>query len=258
VRLRKAQLNLLIFLSILFLSLGYPSLAYSEESPRISFVMGNAFAVSKNQPDKLKKLEQSQNIGVEIPYSVVTSKESFLEISQLSNEYPFTVRLGQSTALEVRDSSKFFLFKGSILLADKGHHSWFIESNTSQISMIGSGTYIVESTSLGFKLIILEGEFELDNQAGRNSLSSGDLALIIGKESGISQGLQIELPLILSTSRLINFFPNELPTHLRLLSAAQVQVLRMKTKYDAFIGGVSQDKKLRVWKVGTTKSDKTP
>ena len=255
--LRKAQFHWLLHSLLLALLCGHPVELHSRTAPKISSVIGNAFLVSKDQPEKEPiKLQPTQIYDVTFPYSFVTSKESFLEISGLSNEYPFTIRLGQSTGLELRDSSNFFLFNGSILLADRGDHSWHIESNSSQIKMGGSGTFIVETTTLGFKLIILEGKFELITEGGKKSLNSGDLALIIGREGRITQGLQIELPLILSTSRLVNFFPEELPTHPRLMSAAQVQVLRMKTKYDAFIGGVSEDRKLRIWKVDPEKEKK--
>ena len=121
--------------------------------------------------------------------------------------------------------------------------------------MYGSGTYIIETTPIGFKVLLLEGKFTTNNKGSEEKiLQSGDLALITERDGRISQSLQIELPLLLSTSRLVNYFSKPLATHSRLISAAQVQVLRMQTKYDAFIGGVSEDRKLRIWKLNSKKN----
>ena len=88
-------------------------------------------------------------------------------------------------------------------------------------------------------------------------MESGDLVLMSGENGKLSQKIKIELPLLLSTSRLVTHFPEPLITQSRLISAAQVQVLRMKSKYNAFIGGVSEDRQLRIWKVPSAqKADK--
>ena len=222
-----------------------------EFFPEISYLAGDVFLVSKHKPNaQPKTLDKNESIESIPPYAIVSSKDSFVEIDLLQGQSPYTLRLGQSTGLEIRNATDFYLFKGSFLIADRWERKWAIESNTSKIIMNGSGTAIIESTPLGFKLLILEGKYEVESVPENHFLLSGDLALITGTVGKISQRIQIELPLLLSSSRLVNYFPKPLATQSRLISAAQVQVLRTKSKYDAFIGGVSEERKLRIWKIG--------
>ena len=78
---------------------------------------------------------------------------------------------------------------------------------------------------------------------------SGDLVLISSSNPKGTNPIKIDLPLLLSTSRLINSFPARLKSNSRLFSAAQVQTLRVKRKYDALVGEVSKEKKLQLWTV---------
>lgn len=222
-----------------------------EFLPEISYLSGDVFLVSKHKGNtQTKTLDKNESIQSIPPYTIVSSKDSFVEIDLPQDQSPYTLRMGQSTGLEIRKSSDFYLFKGSFLIADRWERKWAIESNTSKIIMNGSGTAIIESTPLGFKLLILEGKYEVESVPENHFLLSGDLALITGTVGKISQRIQIELPLLLGSSRLVNYFPKPLATQPRLISAAQVQVLRTKSKYDAFIGGVSEERKLRIWKIG--------
>ena len=113
----------------------------------------------------------------------------------------------------------------------------------------------METTPLGFKVILLEGEIlpSSDEEAPQAPILPGELALITGQKGLVSQSLKVELPVLLSTSRLINVFPSPLPSQSRLISAAQVQSLRTKARYNAFIGGVSKDSKLRIWSPSPSK-----
>lgn len=115
--------------------------------------------------------------------------------------------------------------------------------------MQGSGTWMIEVTSLGFKVIILEGKLKVNGYKGIQVAKPGKLLLVTDKEGKISQELEVELPLLLGTSRLVNRFPSKLPSHSRLISAAQVQAIRMKKKYEAMVGDVSDDRKLQIWEI---------
>jgi hypothetical protein len=237
---------------------GYGQTYQGNPNPFVSAVSGKAFVVSKQNPDlPSKKLDQNDSIVYQAPFSLVTSKDSFLEIKHKSFEQPYTMRMGQSTGVEFRENSKFYIFQGSMLLAGLGEMSWSLESNVSKAELTGSGTLIAEVIPIGFKVLILEGSFSALASVEDSSLESGDLVLMSGENGKPSQKIKIELPLLLSTSRLINHFPDPLITQSRLISAAQVQVLRMKSKYNAFIGGVSEDRQLRIWKVPSSeKGDK--
>jgi len=237
---------------------GYGQTHKEKHNPFVSAVFGKAFAVSKQNPDLApQKLDQNDSVVYQVPYSLVTSKDSFLEIKYESFAQSYTMRMGQSTGVEFRKNSKFYIFQGSILLAGLGEMSWSLESNVSKVELTGSGTLIAEVIPVGFKVLILEGSFSTLTSVEDSSLESGDLVLLTGEKGKPSQKIKIELPLLLSTSRLINHFPDPLITQSRLISAAQVQVLRMKSKYNAFIGGVSEDRQLRIWKVPSSeKGDK--
>ena len=229
---------------------GYGQTYQGNPNPFVSAVTGKGFVVSKQSPDlPPQKLDQNDSIVYQTPYSIVTSKDSFLEIKHQSFDQPYIMRMGQSTGVEFRENSKFYIFQGSLLLAGLGEMSWFLESNVSKAKLTGSGTLIAEVIPVGFKVLILEGSFSTLAPVEASSLESGDLVLMSGKNGKTSQKIKIELPLLLSTSRLINHFPDPLITQSRLISAAQVQVLRMNSKYNAFIGGVSEDRQLRIWKV---------
>jgi hypothetical protein len=237
---------------------GYSQTHQGRPSPYVSAVIGKAFVVSKeNQDLPPQKLDQNGSIFYQVPFSLVTSKDSFLEIKHESFEQPYTLRMGQSTGVEFRENSKFYLFQGSLLLAGLGEMTWSLESNVSKAELTGSGTLIAEVIPVGFKILVLEGRFLSLSSVAEEPIESGDLVLMSGEKGKPSQKIKIELPLLLSTSRLINHFPDPLITQSRLISAAQVQVLRMKSKYNAFIGGVSEDRQLRIWKVPSSeKGDK--
>ena len=243
---------------ILAVAEGYGQTHKENPNPFVSAVSGKAFVVSKQKPDLApQKLDQNDSVVYQVPYSLVTSKDSFLEIKHQSFDQPYTMRMGQSTGVEFRKNSKFYIFQGSLLLAGLREMSWSLESNVSKVELTGSGTLIAEVIPVGFKVLILEGRFSTLTSVEDSSLESGDLVLLTGEKGKPSQKIKIELPLLLSTSRLINHFPETLITQSRLISAAQVQVLRMKSKYNAFIGGVSEDRQLRIWKVPSAqKADK--
>lgn len=113
---------------------------------------------------------------------------------------------------------------------------------------------MTETTAIGFKLIPLEGEMSILREKETHPIRPGDLILVTDLDGKLSQKLKIELPLLLSTSRLFNNFPDPLPSHSRLISAAQVQALRTQKKYEAIIGGVSKNRKLEIWQVGKSQA----
>ena len=254
-RLLQSHFNLCLFI-LLFAHKG----TANPYNPIVKSSLGEAFLVLKDTPSTPIVLEENQTIVATLPYSAVTPVNSYLEIEAPSSEaFPaFSLRLGQSSGIEIRKPTSFYIFRGSFLIADKSTRQWQFESNSSVIQFSGSGTFMIETTPLGFKLIILEGLYKLPESKGtRYDLTSGDLILISGHSGEVSQSMQVELPLILNSSRLVNYFPIKLSTYSRLISAAQVQALRMKSKYNAFIGGVSEDRQLRIWKVPSSeKGDK--
>ena len=184
------------------------------------------------------------------PYALISSKDSYLEVCHEKDQTkPTTIRLGKRTAVEFIGSNQLFFIQGSALFSHRKFFSWLIDSNVSSCRLQGVGTWLTEKTSKGFKIIVLEGDFSIGSKKNKKRVKSGDLVLTSGKDGKISQSIKIELPLLLGTSRLLNRFPTPLSSHSRLISAAQVQAIRMKKRYQAFVGGVSQENKLRIWAI---------
>jgi len=108
---------------------------------------------------------------------------------------------------------------------------------------------MVETTEqLGFKIVLLEGTLQIINENKPTTLNAGELVLVSEENGQISQSIKIDLPLMLNTCRLINSFETKLPSLSRLISAAQVQSIRLKKRYEAVVGGV-KNKKLQIWAI---------
>ena len=219
-------------------------------SQRVTYTFGETFLqAQKLEGNPPVKLEQNQPIKIPYPYAVIASKNSYLEIHQRENHHTSIIRLGKSTGLEFSEKHQIYLFQGAALLSHRVYTKWSIHSPDSQFTIQGKGTWMMEATPLGFKVIILEGSLGLTSNDKIESFQPGDLILVTDQEGKISQDLEIELPLVLGTSKLLNHFPDLLPSHSRLISAAQVQAMRMKKKYEAMIGGVRTNRKLEIWQI---------
>ena len=224
---------------------------HDHQHREVTFSVGKTYLQSQNiEESKPLSLSTGKVIDAEYPHALIAGKNSFLEIHQKNLSSSTVIRIGKSTALEFRSFDSLALYQGSALLSHRQDLSWKIHSTNCQFSTRGSGTWMTEKTEIGFKFILLEGKITIIGGKKSTEVEAGNLILINDQEGNISQTLKIELPLLLGTSRLLNYFPETLPSHSRLLSAAQVQALRTKKKYEAMIGGVSKDRQLEVWQVG--------
>jgi len=204
------------------------------------------------QPLEAKKLPPAslrlgQDIVLKKRLALGTGRDSLLEVELPRATPPVTVRLGSSSGIEFRPDGSIKVHKGSFLFSHSNSLQWMISSRDSSIRIEGSGTWMVECLSVGLKLILLEGEIILNNQVEVKNLTSGDLVLLSGSSSTGTKPIQIELPLLLGTSRLINQLDHPLPSMPRMVSAARVQALRLKKRYEAFVGDVTEEKKLQLW-----------
>lgn len=226
------------------------SLSAFEENWRVKFVDGNAYLQPKLiNIDQTKKLQNGFEFTDPLPYAIVTSKEAYLEL-ELKTPFFQTLRLGQSTAIELSKQNEFFFFQGSALFSQRKQIHFILATESCQTVVVGNGTWLVEKTAHeGFKIVVLEGKLKVGNEKVDGILKAGDLAIVSTKEGKVSQSIKIELPLLLSSSRLLNKFPTKLDSQSRLISAAQVQAIRMKKKYEAFIGEVSPENKVRLWTI---------
>ena len=221
-----------------------------------SFLSGDCFTQSldknRSAPQQLKREKPFTD---RIPYVLGTAKHSFMEMGMVLKQNPGVLRMGQDTALEFRKAHSYFLHRGSLLFSHREAIVWkfFIEENLIEVKAMG--TWMMERLSSGLKIILLEGELSSGEGAASRMLSSGEMTIINSKISTGTQPIAIDLPLLLGTSRLVNAFPHPLPSSSRLFSAAQVQALRLKRRYNAFIGDVTKDSKLQLWTLPQNKKD---
>ena len=227
-------------------------LGFEKDLPKkeASFLLGNCFLQplsKKDSPPTFLKL--NQEINEELPFALGTSDESLLEIKLSDISKYGIIRIGNDTALEFREGDSLTLHKGSLLVSHRQTWGWNFALEGDFIELNGSGTWMMERLNSAIKIILLEGELVTGNSPDRRTLSSGDLIIISETTPQGSNPIKVDLPLLLGTSRLLNNFPTQLPSKSRLFSAAQVQALRTKRRYDAFIGDVTKEKKLQLWKV---------
>ncbi len=214
------------------------------------------------QPLGTKKLPPSSlSLGQEIvlkkSLAIGTGRDSLLEVELHRKTPPVIVRLGSSSGIEFGPDGSIKVHKGSFLFSHSNSLQWMISSHDSGIRIEGSGTWMIECLSVGLKLILLEGEIILNNQVETQNLKSGDLVLISGSSNKGSKPIQIELPLLLGSSRLINLFDDPLRSMSRMVSAARVQALRLKKRYEAFVGDVTEEKKLQLWTLPSNQGEET-
>jgi len=215
-----------------------------------TYVAGNCFTqplIKENSAPKT--LTSNKNIEESLPFALGTSHQSFLEIKVLRESSASLVRMGSNSALEFRQDKSCRLYKGAFLFSKHSTLPWNFDYSDTKLQIDGSGTWMIECQQSGIKLILLEGKISVGSSASKQTLSSGDLVLISSSNPKGTNPIKIDLPLLLSTSRLINSFPARLKSNSRLFSAAQVQTLRVKRKYDALVGEVSKEKKLQLWTV---------
>ena len=216
----------------------------------VKFATGNTYLQPKiHNIENTKRLETEASFESPFPFALVSAKSSYLELEQ-KRSFVLALRLGQSTAIEVRNPNDFFFFQGSALFSHRQNIHFTLSTASCETKIHGTGTWLIQKTDhQGFKIIVLEGEFKAGNEKVDGVLNAGDLAIVSGKKGLISQNIKIELPLLLSSCRLLNNFPTPLHSKSRLISAAQVQSIRMKKKYEAFVGQVSPKNKVRLWTV---------
>ncbi len=127
-----------------------------------------------------------------------------------------------------------------------------IESELSKLTIDGRFTAIVDCTSNGgFKFIPLEGKGRIIPDEGNSTeIYRGRLTMILGSPSQLGSAYDIDLLLLLKSSRLINSFPTALPSMKRISLSIYAQQLRLKGKFNALIGDAPTDDNLQMWAFG--------
>ena len=78
----------------------------------------------------------------------------------------------------------------------------------------------------------------------------GRMILCLGNPSYFGDAYDIDIMLMLKSSRLINSFPSPLPTFKKIGLAIYIQELKLKGKYNALIGDATSETNLQIWSFG--------
>ena len=93
------------------------------------------------------------------------------------------------------------------------------------------------------------------SKGGSVEVKSGRMLLVLGEPSYFGDAYDIDLILMIKTSRLLNSFPDPLPTFGRISLAIYAQQLKLKGKYNALIGDAPTKDNLQMWQFGPSEDE---
>jgi hypothetical protein len=174
---------------------------------------------------------------------LTTGAESYGEVS---GKFPRLVRLGSDSVLEWKSIRKWKLYEGSALFCMEFDNTIILDSKNSSTEITGPTTFIAECTSNGgLKFIILSGTPTLRN--GEQSIKAPGGRLVLTMANSFGNAYDIDLLLLLQSSRLFTFFRDPLPSMKKVGLAIFAQQKKLKGKYNALIGDATSDKDLQMW-----------
>ena len=220
-----------------------------SEYPTTSYIMGKVEVIDKTQPQKPLFYDLKSNTTVNSNKLLATGKGSRVELRKNDDYW----RLGSLSVCKWVKPNSFWLHSGSALFCTIEEKEIHIGSRETNATFKGKGTIIIEATSNGgLKVIPLEVTGTLTTEKGGNKdLIGGRLLLVLGNPTEFGDAYDIDIMLMLKSSRLINAFPSALPTFERIGLAVYVQELKLKGKYDALIGDATTHENLQLWKFGS-------
>ena len=243
------------FISAPLLCIG--ALLFSEASNndtlKCTFSSGANWQFPKDQTTRNKLLSFEENSTLSMGDSLHTKDQSLCEIVNLSLQ----MRIGSNSVLEVNDDI-ISITRGSMLLSLKSPKPIIIKTENSSLSTKGRYTAIIDCTGNGgFKFIPLEGKGFINPEKGKaKEIYRGRLTMVLGSPSQLGNAYDIDLLLLLKSSRLINSFPTPLPSMKRISLSIYAQQLMIKGKYNALIGDAPSDDNLQMWAFGEDEAKK--
>jgi|TARA_A200000113_G_scaffold151456_1_gene136439 hypothetical protein len=237
--------------SILYAAVFTAAFFLRAETPISTYIEGRVDAVDLSLKDQFEPFIIDVNHSLSSNLLIATGVKGRME-TVINNKY---WRLGSETMGIWNSDSDFWLDSGSILLCTE--HPQIIKFSTrdSNATLNGRGTVIIEATKNGgFKFIPLEGKGTISTEnGGSKEIIGGRMILVLGKPAYFGDAYDIDIMLMLKSSRLINAFPTPLPTFKKIGLAIYVQELKLKGKYDALIGDATTNENLQIWKFGKAK-----
>ena len=217
-----------------------------------SYSFGDSWLIDKTKEGKPSplKLDENSTLGQNTP---IHCKDGAL--CEFIRE-GYLIRLGAKSIFEYSANNIISLSKGSMLIGVEETKNITIQSAFSKLQVKGRFTAIVDCTSNGgFKFIPLEGKGQIIPEQGeQKNIFRGRLTMVMGSPSKLGNAYDIDLLLLLKSSRLINSFPTPLPTMKRISLSIYAQQLRLKGKFNALIGDAPTDDNLQMWAFGEDES----
>ena len=226
---------------------------FLNASPKITFKDGRVDAVDLNDKNKFEPYLIDVNASLSPNLLVATGVEGRLESVTQNNHW----RLGRDSMGTWNSTTDFWLHSGSLLFCTEQPQTLQFSSRESNATFTGRGTIILEATrNGGFKFIPLEGKGTISTaKGGTKKVIGGRMILILGKPTYFGDAYDIDIMLLLKSSRLINSFPTPLPTFKKIGLAIYIQELKLKGKYDALIGDATTNENLQMWRFGSANKE---
>ena len=224
------------------------------KSPTLTYKQGRVDAVDLNITDKFDSKVIDVNTTLLPNLLIATGANSRIESFDKTNYW----RLGSESMATWNSNTDLWLNSGSALFCSEKIQTIKISTTESNATFHGRGTIIVEATKNGgFKFIPLEAKGTISTvKGGTKKIVGGRMLLVIGNPTYYGDAFDIDIMLLLKSSRLINAFPNTIPTFKKIGLAIYIQELKLKGKYDALIGDATTNENLQMWKFG--KNNDTP
>ena len=218
----------------------------SAKIPSVTYQTGRVDVVDLSDEDQFEPQLLDQNQTLHSQLLVATGINGRIESIDDGKYW----RLGSNSMARWHSDSHFWLHSGSALYCSTQEDTIRLSTRESNATFNGHGTIIIEATKNGgFKFIPLEGKGTITTENGQTQeIIGGRLLLVLGNPSRLGDAYDIDIMLLIKSSRLINAFTSSLPTFKKIGLAIYVQEMKLKGKYNALIGDATSDKNLQMWK----------
>ena len=222
-----------------------------RQNTKPSYIFGKVELIDETKLPSNSIIDLELNSTLVDGHIIATGKDSRTEIINKNG----ILRIGSLTVAKWVNENSIWMHSGSILFCSESRQSLNISTTNAKANISGKGTMIIEATQNGgFKFIPLEGKGTISTvKGGTKEIIGGRMLLVLDNPTYFGDAYDIDIMLMLKSSRLINSFPKPLPTFEKIGLAVYIQDLKLKGKYDAIIGDAITNENLQVWKFGKAK-----
>ena len=213
----------------------------------VTEVTGQAFVKERPEQATPLPLQVGSHLPPDGKILLIAAKESLLEITQSEGNF---LRLGRATLAEF-STSKIRLLQGSFLRNAKKETLFALSGKKVDAGIRLKGTLMAESTGNGgLKVVLVAGKADIGTDAdGAKPLRPGQLIFVHSSPAKLGDLYDLDLPLLLSTSRLVSGFKKPLPNLASMRTSMLIQGLNTKRRYEALVGDAPDDEKVQMWAI---------